>query len=100
MKVVLDTNTRLLSNRGRLNPTRSKEFGSIESSLSYLDAWMRKYAPNVRSAEFMAKVEERMRATDKHGFVGFSWDFRTPSNHLASISVYVNALSTPKEPNE
>jgi hypothetical protein len=96
VKVVLDTNTRLLNDRGRLNPTRSKEFVSIESALSYLDAWMRKYAPNVRSADFMAKVEERMRATDKHGFVGFSWDFRTPANHLARINVYVNALSTLK----
>jgi hypothetical protein len=96
VKVVLDTNTRLLNDRGRLNPTRSKEFSTIESALSYLDAWMRKYAPNVRSAEFMAKVEDRMNDTDKHGFVGFSWDFRTPSNHLARINVYVNALSTPK----
>lgn len=96
MKVVLDTCTRRLTALGRLNPCRSKEFASIESALSYLDAWMRKYAPNVRSDAFMREIERRMRNADQHGFVGFTWDFRTPANHVASINVYVNALSTPK----
>jgi hypothetical protein len=83
-KIVLDTRTAVL------NPRRSKEFiadsadAAIEAARAYLDAWMRKHAPNVRSDAFMSKAVERMTSGK-----GFSWDFRTPSNHLASVNAHV-----------
>lgn len=79
MKITLDTYTRTLTARGRLNPRRSKQFADIGAARAYLDHWMRIHAPNVRSAAWM---DEAMQ--------GGSFYFRTPAAHHASVHVFLN----------